>query len=190
MNSGGTASFWRRGSLLRFTCRMVLRTAVTFMSKSREILVKASSLAVAATQRGVLASWFPPAVCFTVLLCWSGGAQPRAAAPGGSNQVNQELTSKLQGHWIHSHEEDTGNQMVFRPSTYAFPRSRGRQEFKLGPGGSLQAVRPGPTDKRQSSSGTWSLEPGGILVVHPTGEAALRFSVVSVDSEKLVVNRP
>jgi hypothetical protein len=104
--------------------------------------------------------------------------------------VNQELNSKLLGHWIHSHEEDSGNQMVFRPSTFAFPRSRGRQQFKLEPGGSLETIGPGPTDKRESARGTWSVEQGGVLILQPTGAESLRFSIVSVDNEKLVVNRP
>ena len=104
--------------------------------------------------------------------------------------MNQELNDKLPGNWIHSHEEDSGNQMVFRPSTYAFPRSRGRQQFNLEAGGSLQSTRPGPTDKRESSGGTWSVEPGGILTIRPEGGEPLRFTIVSVDSEKLVVSRP
>jgi hypothetical protein len=132
---------------------------------------------------------FRPAVCLAALLWSACGGQPREAQ-GVNKAVNEDLNSKLLGHWVHSHEEDSGNQMVFRPSTYAFPRSRGRQAFKLEPGGSLQTVRPGPTDKRVSGSGTWSVDPDGTLVLQPTGEGELRFSIVSVDSEKLVVRRP
>ena len=103
--------------------------------------------------------------------------------------MSQEMLSLLPRHWIHSHEEDSGNQMVFRPSGYAFPRSRGRQEFRLDTGGNLESTRPGPADKRVSSAGTWSVEPGGTLIIHPEGAEALRFSIVSVDNEKLVVKR-
>jgi hypothetical protein len=103
--------------------------------------------------------------------------------------MNEELSSKLVGHWVHSHEEDTGDQMVFRPATYTFPRSRGRQEFKLQQGGELQSTHPGPTDKRESSVGKWSVEPGEILQIEPGGAQALRLPIVSVDNDKLVVRR-
>lgn len=98
--------------------------------------------------------------------------------------------SDLAGDWVHSHEEDSGNLMVFRPATHPFPPSRGRSQYRLEKGGSLQAVRPGPTDKRESVGGTWSLEEGSILVLRPAGGPPIRFPVVSVGSERLVVNKP
>ena len=45
-----------------------------------------------------------------------------------SNQINQDA---LYQHWVHSHEEDTNTEIVFRPATYNFPRSRGRRSFEL-----------------------------------------------------------
>jgi hypothetical protein len=98
--------------------------------------------------------------------------------------------SSLAGDWVHSHEEDSGNLMVFRPATYAFPPSRGRYEYRLEPGGVMQVGRPGPTDKRESGGGTWSLEDGGTLVLRPAGGQPLRYTIVSVDSERLVVSKP
>src|SRR5262249_44876939 len=131
---------------------------------------------------------------FSLLLviagCHAQSQKAGKAAQEESKQLSQEMLSQLPRHWVHSHEEDSGDQMVFRPSTYTFPRSRGRQEFDLVPDGTLRATRPGPTDKRESSAGSWSLEPGGVLVIQPEGSDALRFSVVSVDNEKLVVKRP
>ncbi len=103
--------------------------------------------------------------------------------------MNSEFESSLPGHWVHSHEEDSGNRMVFRPSTHPFPPSRGRYGYRLEKGGALHVVRPGPTDKREFVDGTWSLEEGGILVLRPAGEGPLRFQIVSVDPERLVVNR-
>lgn len=101
--------------------------------------------------------------------------------------VNSE--SSLLGDWVHSHEEDSGNQMVFRPSTYSFPPSRGRSNYRLETGGALQVVRPGPTDQREHAGGTWSLEEG-VLLLRPSSGETLRFPVVSVDSQRLVVNKP
>jgi len=94
----------------------------------------------------------------------------------------------LAGEWGHSHEEDSGNLMVFRPSTHVFPPSRGRSQYNLEKGGSLQVVQPGPTDKREFVGGTWSLE-NGVLILRPAGGSPLKFTLVSVDSEKLVVSK-
>ena len=40
-------------------------------------------------------------------------------------------------HWVHSHEEDTETEMVFRPASHPFPRSRGRRSFELRPDGTF-----------------------------------------------------
>ena len=50
-------------------------------------------------------------------------------------------------HWIHSHEEDTDTEMVFRPASFNFPPARGRKGFELSPDGTLIDYRIGPTDR-------------------------------------------
>jgi hypothetical protein len=64
----------------------------------------------------------------------------------------------LQGHWVHSHEEDTTNEMVFRPADRAFPRSRGRASIDLRPDGSYVESSPGPVDAPEETGGSWALE--------------------------------
>jgi hypothetical protein len=67
---------------------------------------------------------------------------------------------RLEGRWVHSHEEDTAEEMVFRSADagFEFPRSRGRQAFELRPDGSYLGSVPGPADKPEPSEGTWALE--------------------------------
>jgi len=60
--------------------------------------------------------------------------------------------------WLHSREEDTEGEMVFRPDGYAFPPARGRAGFELRPDGSLVQLAPGPTDQHQETAGSWSLD--------------------------------
>jgi hypothetical protein len=72
---------------------------------------------------------------------------------------------RLEGRWVHSHEEDTAEEMVFRPASYDFPRSRGRQSFELRPDGSYAGSAPGPADKPEPSEGSWSLEGGNRLAL-------------------------
>ncbi len=93
----------------------------------------------------------------------------------------------LIGRWVHSHEEDTGSEMVFRPGHYHFPPSRGRQEYIFNPAGELIATGPGPTDRPQTETGTWAAE-GNTLVLHlPSGERHLR--IASSEPERLVITR-
>jgi hypothetical protein len=73
--------------------------------------------------------------------------------------------TRLEGRWVHSHEEDTAEELVFRPASYAFPRSRGRQSFELRADGSYAGSAPGPADKPEPSEGSWSLEGGNRLAL-------------------------
>jgi hypothetical protein len=69
---------------------------------------------------------------------------------------------------VHSHEEDTDDEMVFRSaaSGYEFPRSRGRQALELHEDGSYAGSVPGPADKPEAAGeGGWAIEEGNKLVL-------------------------
>jgi hypothetical protein len=74
----------------------------------------------------------------------------------------------LYGRWIHSHEEDSDGEMVFRPATHPFPPSRGRTSFDLRPDGTYIERSPGPMDVPEEYTGRWSLE-GDRLVLEAEG---------------------
>ena len=61
----------------------------------------------------------------------------------------------LQGRWIHSHEEDTDDVMVFRRPEHEFPRSRGRRSIDLRADGSYAERSPGPVDVPVETTGKW-----------------------------------
>ncbi len=42
-----------------------------------------------------------------------------------------DLPPELFQHWMHSHEEDSGDVQVYRPADYDFPPARGRRGFEL-----------------------------------------------------------
>jgi hypothetical protein len=75
----------------------------------------------------------------------------------------------LVGSWSHSHEEDSDDEMVFRPATGEFPPSRGRASFEFRPDGSYVERSPGPVDAPEVSGGRWSLE-GDRLVLEADGD--------------------
>ena len=68
---------------------------------------------------------------------------------------------RLAGRWVHSHEEDSDDELVFRPAGYAFPPSRGREAIELHPDGSYAGSVPGPVDKPEATGGEWTLEDDG-----------------------------
>ena len=97
----------------------------------------------------------------------------------------------LQQHWVHSHEEDTDTEMVFRPNTFKFPPSRGRKSFELKSDGSLVEMGIGPTDRPQESQGAWKLEDADNLVFYfdspSTPKRVLR--IASVEKDRLVIKK-
>ncbi len=105
-------------------------------------------------------------------------------------KVNPEL---LHQHWVHSHEEDTGDRMVFRPSTYDFPLSRGRSSFDLQADGHLIESGIGPTDRSQKATGRWKLEGANRLALYndrqaPAGPGRV-LEIESAEPDRLVVKK-
>jgi len=61
-----------------------------------------------------------------------------------------------QGSWTHSHEEDQGDILVYRPThSYQFPPARGRDTLVFGEQGELTEHTPGPDDRSRAASGSW-----------------------------------
>jgi hypothetical protein len=96
----------------------------------------------------------------------------------------------LQQHWIHSHEEDTPTEMVFRPADFPFPPSRGRHGFELKPDGSYAETAIGPADKPQKAEGSWDLQ-GDRIVIHKAGTRAptRTMEVTTATPNRLVIRK-
>jgi hypothetical protein len=97
----------------------------------------------------------------------------------------------LHQHWVHSHEEDTETERVFRPASFAFPRSRGRSAMALKPDGGLVVTGIGPTDRPQESLETWKLDGDDILSIYEKGKQKPKrtMKILSLDKDKLVVKK-
>lgn len=95
----------------------------------------------------------------------------------------------LQRHWVHSHEEDTEGEMVFRPATYALPPSRGRASFDLRADGSYVERSPGPVDVPEESSGRWSLDDDRLALDAADGESRQVWEIAAVDSDRLALKK-
>jgi hypothetical protein len=101
-------------------------------------------------------------------------------ARSGDRAVNQR---DLHRHWMHSHEEDTDGEMVFRPASYRFPPARGRTGFDLKEDGSVIEHGIGPTDRTTRTSRRWTLD-GHTLKI---GDRAM--TIVSLDRDRLVLRK-
>jgi hypothetical protein len=96
----------------------------------------------------------------------------------------------LQKKWIHSHEEDTDTEMVFRPAGYNFPPSRGRQSFALNADGTMIKGGIAPTDGTVESEGRWEVEGDKIsFYVGSRSKPTRTLNIVSVTPDKLVVKK-
>jgi hypothetical protein len=95
-------------------------------------------------------------------------------------------------HWVHSHEEDSATEMVFRPASFRFPPSRGRAGFELRADGSMSEHGPGPVDTPVSVAGQWREEPDGRLVFLRDGQtkSSRDLKVIRAEADRLVVRNP
>jgi hypothetical protein len=95
----------------------------------------------------------------------------------------------LQGHWVHSHEEDTNGEMVFRPATQPLPPSRGRTSFDLRPGGTYVESSPGPVDVPEETRGSWSLEGERLVLRADDDRSGHAWEIAAADDDRLVVRK-
>lgn len=95
--------------------------------------------------------------------------------------------------WMHSREEDTDTEMVFRPVTYDFPLTRRvRESFELKPDGSLVKGDPSPTDRQEETYGTWKLEGDDQIAFYTKGQSkpSQKLQIASVGEDRLIVKKP
>ena len=92
------------------------------------------------------------------------------------------------GHWVHSFEEDNAEELIFRPDTFHFPRSRGRRSIDLKSTGKLLDASPGQADVPNSVSGDWSIEDQSLVINYKDGTLE-RLQVKEVSPAKLVIRR-
>ena len=91
--------------------------------------------------------------------------------------------------WMHSHEEDGDEGMVFRPSGFTFPPSRGREGFELRPDHSFTDMAVAPADGTTPGQGTWEIvnDPSLAISLRQGKEPARFLRIVRLDKNRLVL---
>ena len=92
--------------------------------------------------------------------------------------------------WSHAHEEDSSGSSVFRPEDFPLPPSRGRRSYEFAADGTVLLISPGPTDRRETTRGTWSALPGGGILLRFPGRPEEVIDIESLSPERLVIRKP
>lgn len=104
----------------------------------------------------------------------------------------KKVLENLQQSWIHSHEEDTDTETVYRPADYDFPLSRGRSGFELKPDNKLAEINIAPTDGTTEEPGSWQLKSDADdlkLELNPDTSATRDLQIKSVSKDRLIVKK-
>ncbi len=105
----------------------------------------------------------------------------------GANE-NGVTQDRVVGSWVHVHEEDTGDEMVFRPADSDLPPARGRQGFELREDGTFSEAGLGARDVPEEAAGSWALDGQTITLSEGAAQGVPReMEVVSVEPDRLVV---
>ncbi|MBC7447452.1 MAG: hypothetical protein H7330_05280 [Hymenobacteraceae bacterium] len=111
------------------------------------------------------------------------GSGPKASAVPGAGTVD---VATMQRTWLHAHEEDHGDTLVFRPNTYAFPPSRGRTGFEISANGELTQYDIAPTDGLEKRLGRWRVEGPMFYATFPEKNSTdYSLRVLSLTPERL-----
>lgn len=91
--------------------------------------------------------------------------------------------------WIHSHEDDTATERVYRPAGYAFPPSRGRTGFELRPDRTFTRIGISPRDGSTRTDGTWEYEENDerVLTLSPSAGQREIVRIMSVAPDRLLI---
>ena len=109
----------------------------------------------------------------------------------GAGQGTGDLEPCLVGRWLHSHDEDTPDVLVYRPADYPFPREEGRDGFEILAGGEFYYLGIGRGDGTEVSNGRWTIEAPGRVRIDVNNNRVKPFwlEVISCDAETLKVKR-
>lgn len=93
--------------------------------------------------------------------------------------------------WLHSHEDDRGDTLVYRPNTYNFPPARGRTGFTMEADGTFRQYDIAPTDGLEEHDGRWEIMNDKVLNVTFPNKKSTDFQaeVISAEPELLKVKK-
>ncbi len=102
----------------------------------------------------------------------------------------QQVLGDLCQCWVHSHEEDTDTESVYRPAGFAFPLSRGRTGFELLADKSCKRVGIAAADGSEVTDGTWEIEGEDTLRIRINfRDTSQVLTVASINHDRLAIRK-
>jgi len=99
-------------------------------------------------------------------------------------------SDQVSGRWVHAYEEDTEDEMVFRPAGTDLPPARGRMAFELRADGAFAETGLGASDVPEEATGSWVVENDTITLSEGATQGVPReMEVVTADEERLVIQK-
>jgi hypothetical protein len=92
--------------------------------------------------------------------------------------------------WIHSREEDTPAEIVYRPAGFSLPPSRGRSGLEFNADGTFKRIGIGATDISNVHDGAWQIDDAnaGHVRVEVDGKPQL-LKIQDLQKDRLTVKR-
>lgn len=97
------------------------------------------------------------------------------------------VSADLYQHWMHSYEEDDANVKMYRPASYSFPPSRGREGFEIKKDGTFIKYAIGANDAPQKIQGKWKAKKRDTIEVtlDDPAEKPYTIKILSVNAGQL-----
>ena len=119
-----------------------------------------------------------PGVLLVFLALMAGTCKKKSA------KETMALTKALVGKtWLHSHEDDRGDTIVYRPNSYDFPPSRGRTGFMLEADGSVHQYNIAPTDGLEEKAGKWTLRDEKFMDITFPNKSSTDYEIEIISAE-------
>lgn len=100
-----------------------------------------------------------------------------------------EVPKALCKTWRHSREEDTDEEEVYRPETYALPPSRYRNTFEICENGEFVQYGITPGDKPTKTTGKFKIVKDGTTNIVSEISSLPEIKIVSYDDNMLRIKR-
>jgi hypothetical protein len=109
---------------------------------------------------GIMLSWSYPMVTPSL------AENKSSITPLANVQVSpMTLPSPIFRRWTHSHEEDRGDILVYRPNDYSFPPARGRKGLEFCENGEFLYYPIGPADRSLAVPGRWIIQQSNVVEI-------------------------
>lgn len=102
----------------------------------------------------------------------------------------QQIIGDLCQRWVHSHEEDTDTETVYRPASFAFPLARCRTGFELLADKSCKCVGIAAADGSEVTHGTWEIEGEDTLRIRINcKDTSQVLTIASINDDRLAIRK-